>query len=109
MSAGILLGAVSGVAWLGLVVSLPVIRIRQAGSLRAWAQRLRAAPFATVAKIHFVLGAGALCVWLLSEGRVPWRWGVGLVGLGACVSRLGDQFRLGSTWKWGDDNRRPRP
>jgi hypothetical protein len=60
-------------AWLGVFVYLPILSIREAGSVRAWLRECLREPIASLAGLLIALGCCAFLLWMLTGGAVPVR------------------------------------
>ncbi len=71
MDSEIILGGLMALAWLGVFVYLPILSIREAGSVRAWLRECVREPIASLASVLIALGCCAFLLWMLTGGAVP--------------------------------------
>jgi len=65
------LGWFVAVAWLGLLVYLPIRAIRDAGSIAAWIRECWQDPLGSLCSVLMALGMGDFLLWLVTDGAVP--------------------------------------
>lgn len=65
------LGYLMATAWLGLLVYIPVLGVRRAGSFGAWLRECGRDPVGSSASVLIGAGCCGFLLWLLTGGMVP--------------------------------------